>query len=323
MAGKNGVTELPKKPPNEAARLREVYSLGDMGTRPEERFDRVTRLAQRLFNVPIAAVTLIDEDSVWFLSRQGLELEMTPRRFSFCSETILGHTTLHVADATEDLRFSYGQMVKSAPHIRFYAGHPIRGPLGTNLGTLCIMGDERRDLSASEGDSLRDLAEIIEQEIASHHLESMDVLTGLSNRHGFELLASKALAASRRRNMPATLLYIGLEEFTPRDEMSSSDDIDETLREFARLLDHEFRESDIVARIGANEFAVLLGDTDNSEIASKRFLHSLRERNEVFADSFEIRAFIGASFFDPRSEDTIDSLLNRADVLMNDLRDNN
>lgn len=311
---------MPKKPPNEAARLREVYSLGDMGTRPEERFDRVTRLAQRLFNVPIAAVTLIDEDSVWFLSRQGLELEMTPRRFSFCNEAILGHTTLHVTDATQDLRFSYGPMVKTSPHVRFYAGHPIRGPLGTNLGTLCIMGSEPRELSASEGDSLRDLAEIIEQEIASHHLESMDILTGLSNRHGFELLASKALAASRRRNMPATLLYIGLDEFKASGSALTSDDNDQTLRDFARLLDHEFRESDIVARIGASEFAVLLGDSDNAEIASTRLLHTIRERNEISADSIQITAYVGASFFDPRSEDTFESLLNRADVSMNELR---
>ncbi|MHB1251161.1 MAG: GGDEF domain-containing protein [Acidimicrobiales bacterium] len=311
---------MPKKPPNEAARLREVYSLGDLGTRPEERFDRVTRLAQRLFSVPIAAVSLIDEDNVWFLSRQGLELEMTPRRFSFCNETILGHTVLHVPDSKDDLRFSYGPMVKASPHVRFYAGYPIRGPLGTNLGTLCIMSDEPRDLSASEGDSLRDLAEIIEQEIASHHLESMDILTGLSNRHGFEMLATKALAASRRRNMPVTLLYVGLDDFKVTDDPLFSDSGDQTLRDFARLLEHEFRESDIVARLGASEFAVLLGDADNSDIASQRLLRRIRERNELFADSIEITAYVGASFFDPRSEDTFESLLNRADVAMNELR---
>ncbi len=314
---------MPKKPPNEAARLREVYALGELGTRPEDRFDRVTRLAQRLFGVPIAAVTVIDEDSVWFISRQGLDLEMTPRRFSFCNETILGHTSLHVVDATHDLRFSYGPMVKGEPHVRFYAGHPVRGPLGTNLGTLCIMSDEPRELSASEGDSLRDLAEIIEQEIASHHLESMDIVTGLSNRHGFELLVTKALAASRRRNMPATLLYIGLGDLDSTGGAPDSQYEDETLREFARLLEHEFRESDIVARLGMNEFAVLLGDADNSEIAAQRLLTTIQRRNEASQDAPELRAYVGASFFDPRSEDTFDALLNRADVAMNDLRYSN
>ncbi|MHB1209248.1 MAG: GGDEF domain-containing protein [Acidimicrobiales bacterium] len=312
--------KVPKKPPNEAARLREVYALGELGTRPEERFDRVTRLAQRLFGVPFAAVTLIDEDSVWFISRQGLELDMTPRRFSFCNETILEHAILHVADATKDLRFSYGPMVKNSPHVHFYAGYPVRGPLGTNLGTLCIMSDEPRELTASEGDSLRDLAEIVEQEIASHHLESMDILTGLSNRHGFELLAAKALAASRRRNMPATLLYIGLDDFKSSDNELDSENGDQTLREFARLLEQEFRESDIVARLGASEFTVLLGDADNSEIATQRLLATIRERNAASHDSVEITAYVGASYFDPRSEDTFDSLLNRADVAMNDLR---
>lgn len=297
-----------------------MYALGELGTRPEERFDRVTRLAQRLFGVPFAAVTLIDEDNVWFISRQGLELDMTPRRFAFCNETILGHTILHVADATKDLRFSYGPMVKNSPHVRFYAGYPVRGPLGTNLGTLCIMGDEPRELTASEGDSLRDLAEIVEQEIASHHLESMDILTGLSNRHGFELLTAKALAASRRRNMPATLLYIGLDDFKSTDDARDSENGDQTLRDFARLLEHEFRESDIVARLGASEFAVLLGDADNSEIATQRLLASIRARNDLSSDSIEITAYVGASHFDPRSEDTFDSLLNRADVAMNDLR---
>ena len=307
---------MPKKPHNEAVRLREVYSLGDLGSHPEERFDRVTRLARTLFDVPIAAVTLIDEDSVWFLSHQGLELEMTPRRFSFCTETILTQKILSVTDASGDLRFSYGPMVKGEPYVRFYAGCPIRGPLGTNLGTLCIMGPAPRELTELEGDSLRDLAEIIEQEIVSHHLASMDALTGLSNRQGFKMLAQKALAASRRRNTPATLLYIDLDGFERANDTSSHTTGDELLREFARLLENDFRESDIVARLGSNEFAVLLGDADNAEVATKRLLDSIRRRNEIFPDSYEISASIGASFFDPRSEDTLEALINRADVAM-------
>lgn len=311
---------MPKKPHNEATRLREVYSLGDLGSHPEERFDRITRLAKRLFGVPIAAVTLIDEDSVWFLSRQGLELEMTPRRFSFCNETILDQRILKVANAADDLRFSYGPMVKGVLHIRFYAGYPIRGPLGTNLGTLCIMDPEPREFTDLEADSLRDLAEIIEQEIVSHHLASMDVLTGLSNRHGFEMLARKALAASRRRNMPATLLYIDLDDFKRVNDTLGAATGDELLREFARLLENEFRESDIVARVGGDEFAVLLGDTENSVTAAERLLTTIRKRNATFSDSFEISASIGASFFDPRSEDTLEALINRADVDMDEMK---
>lgn len=311
---------MPKKPHNEATRLREVYSLGDLGSHPEERFDRVTRLAKRLFEVPIAAVTLIDEDSVWFLSRQGLETEMTPRRFSFCSETILEQKVLNVVDAKEDLRFRYGPMVKESPHVRFYAGYPIRGPLGTNLGTLCIMDAEARELTELEADSLRDLAEIIEQEIASHHLASMDALTGLSNRQGFEMLARKTLAASRRRNVPATLLYIDLDDFKRVNDTSSHATGDELLREFAQLLENEFRESDIVARLGGDEFAVLLGDADNSEVATKRLLNTIRERNAIFPDAYEISASVGASFFDPRSEDTLEALINRADVAMYEMK---
>ncbi len=311
---------MPKKPHNEATRLREVYSLGDLGTHPEERFDRVTRLAKRLFGVPIAAVTLIDEDSVWFLSRQGLELEMTPRRFSFCSETILDRKILRVADAAHDLRFSYGPMVKGDPHVRFYAGYPIRGPLGTNLGTLCVMDSEPREFTDLEGDSLRDLAEIIEQEIVSHHLASMDTLTGLSNRQGFEMLARKALAASRRRNMPATLLYIDIDDFKRINDTSGAAAGDELLCELARLLEREFRESDIVARVGGDEFAVILGDADNSAIATERLLASITKRNAASPDSFAISASIGASFFDPRSEDTLEALINRADVAMDEMK---
>ena len=311
---------MPKKPHNEATRLREVYSLGDLGSHPEERFDRVTRLAQRLFEVPIAAVTLIDEDSVWFLSRQGLELEMTSRRFSFCNDTILDQKILSVTDATQDLRYSYGPMVKSTPHVRFYAGYPIRGPLGTNLGTLCIMDHEPRELSEPEGESLKDLAEIIEQEIVSHRMATMDALTGLSNRQGFEMLAHKALAASRRRNMPATLLYIDLDNFKQVNDTAGHPAGDDLLRDFAGLLEHEFRESDIVARIGGDEFAVLLGDADNAEVATRRLLDSIRVRNEALGGSYEISASIGASFFDPRAEDSLDALINRADVAMYDIK---
>ena len=123
-------------PPDEAERLALLHALALLDSPPEPALDRITRLAARLLNVPIALVSLIDRDRQWFKSRVGLDATETPRDQAFCAHAILQTAPLVVGDATQDPRFLDNPLVTDAPGIRFYAGVPIRTSGGVALGTL-------------------------------------------------------------------------------------------------------------------------------------------------------------------------------------------
>ena len=160
----------PPRPADEGHRLLALHALGILDSPPDERFDTLTRLATRLFGVPIAAVSLIDEHRPWFKSCAGLPVRETPREVSFCGHAILGSEVLVVEDARLDVRFADNPLVLGAPHIRFYAGSPLVGPDGSRLGTLCVIDRRPRRFSAEDGTLLRDLARLAELELRSFAL---------------------------------------------------------------------------------------------------------------------------------------------------------
>ena len=158
-------------PTDETRRLQAVLKLQLLDTPPDPRFDRVTRVAARLFGLPIAAVTLLDGERQFLKSRVGVDISETPRRISFCSHAILQNDVMIVEDASTDPRFAGNPMVTEAPHVRFYAGHPICAPDGSKLGTLCVIGPAPRQFSADEQALLRDLASMVTDEVAAGELE--------------------------------------------------------------------------------------------------------------------------------------------------------
>lgn len=306
----------PPLPPNEESRLAALRSLELLDTGPEERFDHVTRLAQRLFNVPIALVTLVDGDRVWLKSHQGIDGGESSRESSFCGHAILNSEIMNVPDAAADSRFRDNPYVLGDPEIRFYAGCPIAGPTGHLLGTLCLVDSKPREMTARDEANLRDLADIIEQEIASQHLATVDNLTGLSNRRGFELLGAKFLQSFHRRVVPATLLFVDLDDFKSVNDRYGHVVGDHALREFARILETEFRESDVVGRLGGDEFVVLLGDTGDGASGVERIHRALQDRNRTSSEPYQLAASVGTALYDPNDGDTLEHLMRRADDAM-------
>jgi diguanylate cyclase (GGDEF)-like protein/PAS domain S-box-containing protein len=163
----------PSIPPDEVKRLEELYSLRLLDTPPEERFDRITRIALALFDVPIALIALVDEKRGWFKSRQGIDAPETSREISFCGHAILGPDTMVVDDATKDPRFWDNPMVVGKAHFRFYAGHPLCGPRGARVGTLCVVGREPRSFAPKERLLLADLARIAESELGAGEMAGL------------------------------------------------------------------------------------------------------------------------------------------------------
>ncbi|MDQ4064086.1 MAG: GAF domain-containing protein, partial [Actinomycetota bacterium] len=158
------MTQAPL-PLNEAQRIASLRGLHILDTPYEERFDRITRLAQRLFSVPIALVSLIDVNRQWFKSCIGLDLRETPRSTSFCAHAILSDEALVIPDAQLDPRFADNPFVTGPPHIRFYAGQPLVGPNNQKLGTLCIIDRRPRQLDTDNLNALRSLAALAENEL--------------------------------------------------------------------------------------------------------------------------------------------------------------
>ena len=162
--------EKPDNPDNELQRIAALHALKILDTGSEPRFDRITRVAKQHFQVPIALVSLVDRDRQWFKSRQGLDATETPRDISFCGHAILGGDIFYVPNALEDPRFADNPLVTDGPKIRFYAGAPLRASEGLRIGTLCIIDDHPRQFTQSELAVLRDLADIVEDELGRNSL---------------------------------------------------------------------------------------------------------------------------------------------------------
>lgn len=180
-------------PPDEQRRIEALRELGILDTPPEDRFDRITRLATRLFQVPIALITLVDVHRQWFKSCQGLTVSETPRSVSFCAHAIRGDETLVIPDTLLDPRFAENPVVTGEPAIRFYAGHPLKGPSGQKLGTLCLLDRRPRTMTVNDLAALHDLAAWAEQELNAFRL---DQALALHDHERLRLLESVVVHAN-------------------------------------------------------------------------------------------------------------------------------
>ncbi len=148
----------------ESRRQRALTGLGIVGTPREERFDRITRMAQVLFDVPMVSVTLLDGERQWRKSHVGLT-DVAPREGAFCDLTARQDAALIVDDAASDARFSDNPFVVGDPHLRFYAGEPLHAPGGEAVGTLCVLDTQPRTLTPAQARVLRDLADLVQAEL--------------------------------------------------------------------------------------------------------------------------------------------------------------
>ncbi|MDA0172224.1 ATP-binding protein [Solirubrobacter taibaiensis] len=149
----------------EADRLSALHALNILDTPPEERFDRLTRIASAAFDTPIALVTLVDAERQWFKACVGLDGSEDDRAVSFCSIAIETPQPLVIPDTLLDPRVADMRVVTGPPYLRFYAGVPITTATGFRVGTVCIADIRPRELGAAEIAMLRDLARIAEDEL--------------------------------------------------------------------------------------------------------------------------------------------------------------
>jgi len=309
---------IPPTPEDESTRIETLRALKLLDTQPEERFDRLTRLARRLFGVPIALVTLIDVDRQWFKSCIGLSVTETSRDISFCGHAILSSDVFVIPDALADERFSDNPLVAGPPHIRFYAGCPLRAGNGSKLGTLCLIDVEPREFDTESVRLLQDLAKMAEQEIAAVQLATLDDLTSLSNRRGFATLAQHALSVCQRLKRPACLLFFDLNGFKQINDDFGHAEGDRALSLFAGALRTGFRDSDVIGRIGGDEFSVLLTDSNSASTSAilSRLQKSIKASNFAETRGYDICYTVGCIEYEAQRHMSVLQLLADADAAM-------
>lgn len=146
---------------DEEARMRAVHRYRILDTLPDGTFDRVVAIAARVFAVPVAIVSIVDHDRIWFKAHHGTDLEETGRDPGLCASAILQDKPWVVENAAIDPRALANPLVAGEANMKFYAGVPLRTPDGYNLGTLCVLDQEPRDFSDDDAETLENLAAIV------------------------------------------------------------------------------------------------------------------------------------------------------------------
>lgn len=312
----------PETPDDERLRLAKLRSLRLLDTEQDDpHFDRITRMARRIFKVPIAMVSLLDESRQWFKSCVGFDVSETPRTVSFCGHAILGSDAFIVPDALGDERFHDNPLVLGEPHVRFYAGCPLTVD-HRKIGTLCIVDQVPRTLDEDQIEILKDLAKVVEQEIASTLLAIRDRLTGLENRRGFLALAQQSLQLCTRQATPVSLLYLDLDDFQLFNQLHGRQAGDDALINLADRIKDVCRDSDVVARLGGDEFVVLLinATREQADIVVDRIKKALSQDNRLTNKGYPISFSFGITAYQPERHETIVELLADGEALMEEIR---
>jgi diguanylate cyclase (GGDEF)-like protein len=306
---------LASEAQQEQDRLSALDAYDILDTPTEETFDRITRLTSRMFGVSISTVTFLDGHRQWFKSRVGMNDCETERGPAFCNVALRETSPLVVTDALADERFRENPFVLGEPHIRFYAGAPLRAPGGQVIGTLCAMDRKPRAFGTADVAALTDIAAIVMDLLDLRMLASTDSLTGAISRRAFKQEGARALALALRHKHPLSCILFDLDHFKAVNDEHGHAVGDLVLSQSVAACRAGLRKSDLIGRIGGEEFAVLLPHTtraDAIEVAQKMRAAIAGLRILASGGPIAVTASFGVASLD-RSTTDLDALLARAD----------
>jgi len=300
----------------------------------DARFQRITRIAQRLFGTPVAALSLMDGERRWFTAVHGLEPARTPCPVQFCGYTILHDNVMIVPDARQDPRFTDSPQVKGEPHVVFYAGCPLRTPDGNRVATLCVLDFKPRELTAEDERILRDLAALAELELREafqHAVQEdlvsqidaerkrvlVDPLTRIWSRAGVMDALTEELDHAAKQRRPFALAMADLVRFKNVNDTRGHPAGDEVLRQTARRMVDGLRDTDSIGRYGGEEFLLVLGNsaTRAEAVAAADSVRSAVSHAPTVTEAgpIPVTVSIGVAFVDDASRTSVDEMIAAAD----------
>lgn len=246
---------------DEAGRLAALAEYDILDTAPEQPFERIVRLVRMLLDVPMATVTFVDSDRQWFKARRGVEVCETSRSIAICDHAIRADEPLVVPDLRDDARFR--DLLKAAqfPPILAYLGIPLVTPDGYAVGTLCAMDHVTRDFTAEDIAVMRELAGVVLDLLEMRRVAQSDFLTGAMTRRAFVKDVEREIVRHRRHARPAALVAFDIDHFKRINDTYGHGGGDRVLEAVGKLGAGALRSGDVLARLGGEEFALLLPET--------------------------------------------------------------
>ncbi len=306
----------PAIPRDEDERLAALRRLALLDTEPDEAFERVARIARRMFDVRWSFVSLLDEERLWFKAHPGTDVSVMSRELSFSGHAVAAEEVLVVEDARNDERFFDNPLVIAGGSVVFYAGVPIRSPDGYTVGVFSIVDDHERRFGEDDLHDLEDLAAIVEREIATHYRACLDEVTGVYNRRGFFAIGRSAVSRALERGSGLALAYVDVDGLKTVNDAHGHGVGDHALLAVAQSLRSTTRASDVIGRLGGDEFSLLLFDCTLAGV--EPILAALEERfhTELAAISPDLRLGLSAGAADLQPGRSLEDLIELADAKM-------
>ncbi|TFH63904.1 MAG: sensor domain-containing diguanylate cyclase [Candidatus Zixiibacteriota bacterium] len=282
---------------DEEGRIAALCRYEVLDTAEEKPFEKITSLVRTILDVPISAVSLVDTHRQWFKSRQGVDASETPRDVSFCTFTIQTREPMIVTNALEDERFANNPLVTGAPFIRSYAGSPLKTPDGYNLGALCAIDTKPRLFEPKQIEVLKNLANLVVDELELRRIASADHLTGALTRRGWIAEAEREIDRCKRYGRPAAIAVLDIDHFKSINDRHGHPVGDQVLKEVARCCIEKMRASDSFGRIGGEEFVVLLSETteDDAVHCAERFRQCIENLDIQATETLKVTASFGVA----------------------------
>ncbi|WP_127144598.1 sensor domain-containing diguanylate cyclase [Pelagibacterium montanilacus] len=299
----------------EDERIAALRRHGLLDAASDQDLDRVVKLAQTLLGSESAAISLIDRDRQFLISRCGIEEAEAPRDSSFCTHTIRTDQPMVVPDATLDPRFIGNPYVVNDPKIRFYAGVPLTTADAYPLGALCVFDSTPRSITAEQLASLEQLAALAIQQLELRKLATIDTLTGVLNRPTILKVASHEIEDAKLHGRELAVLMVDLDHFKTINDEHGHFVGDAVLETIGQVLERALRKSDYVGRYGGEEFCVILPGVDADQaLHIARRLRAAVESATIECDgrTFKVTASIGMAVFDEHHQ-SMPALLSTAD----------
>lgn len=299
----------------EQTRVGVVRATGLLDSAPEARFDRITRLARRLFNIPVVLIVLIDDQRQYFKSSTGVTINQVPRGHAFCDWTLAGDQLQVVPDTTKDKRFCNLPSVLRGPRFRFYAGRPVCLPDGTKVGTLCMMENQVRTLDEEQQRLFCRLADMVEGELAVSSDQVTDSLSGLPDRTAFRKQMEVARELTCHMSCRSALITVTLNNLGEVNRRLGRDEGNRMIRQLSQTIRQLEQQADLVGRYRGNEFGLMLIDNSQPQVDAfcEALASAILDLNHRQPDGHgSLSCHIGLAWLDPDTGTDIEMAIERA-----------